>query len=152
AIEQTLEAYFAGWNAFVEYDEFDPAGIEVFGDVFAYPVFGVVTYLSEVEPEEYPDAESLGDELALNYGYYRSEESESVAVEMLAFWSGSTQSNGSFAQQSSKQWFWVTAIIEVTHIGEGDLFTERETVEFSLSFGSDGVARIRYFPIFAVPN
>lgn len=151
AIEQTLEAYFAGLNEFVGNPGGDnePEGIEVFGDVFEYPVFVFDSFW--VATQEHSNAGSLESYLHGVYYYYREYDDMQLSYELIAF--GSAVDTTLPTAQSFERWVWTTAFVRQVVESGGSLWSEEfQTLQYAFTFDSDGVAQIRYLTLVDVSS
>ncbi|TVR53157.1 MAG: hypothetical protein EA426_18155 [Spirochaetaceae bacterium] len=159
SIGHTLEAYFAALNEFAsdQTENEPPIGIEVFGDVFAYPVYAK-SYGFELEVLE--NTQALENVLDNAYFQQRWNDDPPTVNTLISYWIGGGPSAGSENQgpvqfqvntASVEQWIGVGAIVEIA-IDTGDgIDTELHPVEFAVVVGTGNEVSIKYLPL-PTPN
>ena len=159
AIEQALEAYFTALSEFAsdQTENDPPTGIEVFGNVFTYPVYAdPYGYGLEV----FGDEEALGNALDNAYFEQRWNTYPPTMYTMVSYWIGGGPSAGGGNQMymlsqidsaSVEQWIGVGAIVEIAiDYGEG-IDTEIHPVEIAVVVGTGNEVSIKYLPL-PTPN
>ena len=152
-IGERLEGFLTALDQFAsdQVDVVPQVGIEVFGNIFAYPVF--------VAPIGYPvsafkDAEALETILEFEYADSRLGLRRPATHAMVSFWigggptAGHYETNSQVYSTSAEPWIGVGALVAISlDYGDGSVSTEYHLVEFAVVLGPENEVSLKYVPI-----